>query len=100
MDSSFGEKQIKTDLTATGGTDCILGKYHSYKLELCNDNIPDKGYFLVAFPLSTQIITPPGNSLRLNPHLESAPDNSGRCALYFTTTPPGISPGANIYLIK
>ena len=100
MDSAFGEKQIKTSLTAEGGTDKVLGEYHCYKLELCQDNIPEKGFFLVAFPINTYHPPPPENSLRLNPHLESSPDGSGRCALYFTSAPPAAGTGANIYQIK
>ena len=100
MDNSFGEKQIATNLKAAGGFDDVLGEYYCYTLELCNDNIPEKGYFLVAYPLGSNFITPPPNALRLNPHFESAPENKGRCALYFTDVPPAQGNGANIFIIK
>ena len=100
MDNSFCEKQIKTNLHAAGGTDKVLGEYYCYKLELCEKNIPEKGYFLVAYPPTPYRITPPENALRLNPHFESSGENRGRCALYFTNVPPSPQPGANIYIIK
>lgn len=100
MDSSFGEKQIKTNLKGAPGYDKVLGVFHTYRLEPCSSAAPDGSCYLVAYPKESFPVTAPENALRLNPHFESSVDKQGRCALYFTEKYPESLSGANIFLIK
>ena len=101
MDNSFAEKQTQTKLNGTRGYDETLGEYHCYNLELCSEPTAKEECYLVVYPLSGAPITPPENALRINPHLEAAPDNTRRrCGVYFTTKYPASVVQGNIFLIK